>query len=464
MTESSRRPSALVVAYCFPPHAAIGTHRTLRLISHLASDGWHVRVLTVRPKDFLAGTPVDERLLDLIPAGVEVERTRAFRGLSRSWQVLSRFRPRRARPVGAVAGVGATSAPAAAARVGVKQLAEELAAMPDKEVGWLTPAVVRGLWRQRAGRPDVVFSSAPPWTTHLVAWLIASSFSCPWVADFRDPWVRSPWTRYRSRTASRIATWMERRVVERADAVLFTTTTARDAFATHYGPRLAPRFVTVFNGCDPGDMPASPLAATANARVTLLHAGTLYGGRDPMPLLRAIASLRRRRPDVVDGLAVRFLGSSGLPGVDLQGACAAMGIGDLVEFTARVARDESLAAIQSASVLLLLQPGTSMAIPGKLYEYFAAGRPILALCEPGEMADAINDNRLGLAVAATDELAIEEALLRLLTAPAGTWAPAPAHLFDGRLRAAEMAAVLERVCLQREAVASAHSMEPEGRS
>ena len=63
---SSRRPSALVVAYCFPPHAAIGTHQTLRLISHLASHGWHVRVLTVRPKDFLAGTPVDERLLERI--------------------------------------------------------------------------------------------------------------------------------------------------------------------------------------------------------------------------------------------------------------------------------------------------------------------------------------------------------------------------------------------------------------
>jgi len=453
-----------VVAYCFPPHAAIGTHRTLRLISHLASHDWDVRVLTVRPNDFLAGTPVDARLLDRVPAGVEVERTRAFRGLSRSWRVIDKLRPRpRPALVAAASPGGEAPAPSAPARVSLKQFAEEIAAMPDKEMGWLVPAVARGIWH-RSGRTDVVFSSAPPWTTHLVAWLIASSFSCPWVADFRDPWVRSPWTRYRSRTASKIATWMERRVVERADAVLFTTTTARDEFASHYGARLASRFVTVFNGCDPEDISMTAAAPAAAGTVTLLHAGTLYGGRNPMTLLRAVAALRRRRPDAVDRLRVRFLGSSGLPGVDLQGACAAMGIGDLVEFTPRVARDESLAAIKSASILLLLQPGTSMAIPGKLYEYLAAGRPILALCEKGEMADVLNGNRLGLAVGATDEPGIEEALLRLLTAPAGTWAAAPAHLYDGRLRAAEMAAVLERVCLQRAAVTAARSVETEGRS
>ena len=452
-----------MVAYCFPPHAAIGTHRTLRLISHLANHGWDVRVLTVRPTDFLAGTPADDRLLDDVPAGIEVERTRAFRGLSRSWRVISRFRPPRRPAVSAASAGNESPAPATPPRVSVKQFAEEIAAMPDKEIGWLVPAVVRGI-SHRSGRPDVVFSSAPPWTTHLAAWLIASSFSCPWVADFRDPWVRSPWTRYRSHTASRIATWMERRVVESADAVLFTTTTARDEFAAHYGAPLASRFVTVFNGCDPKDISTSAAGPAAAGTVTLLHAGTLYGGRNPMTLLRAVAALRRRRPDAVDRLRVRFLGSPGLPGVDLQGACTAMGIGDLVEFTPRVARDESLAAIKAASILLLLQPGTSMAIPGKLYEYLAAGRPILALCEPGEMADLLNDNRIGLAVAATDEAAIEEALLRLLTAPDGTWAAAPAHLYDGRLRAAEMAAVLERVRVQRAAVAAARSVETEGRS
>jgi hypothetical protein len=64
----SRRPlHALVVAYDFPPHAAIGTMRTLRLVQRLAEDGWDVKVLTSDPRSYKAGTPVDEGLLARVP-------------------------------------------------------------------------------------------------------------------------------------------------------------------------------------------------------------------------------------------------------------------------------------------------------------------------------------------------------------------------------------------------------------
>src|SRR5688572_15966421 len=103
----SRR--ALVVAYCFPPHAAIGTHRALRLVSHLASTGWQVDVLTADERTYLPGTPVDHRLLGKVPESVRVFKAGAFRG----WTALGRaIGPFKQRLRGRQAGNGASSAPA----------------------------------------------------------------------------------------------------------------------------------------------------------------------------------------------------------------------------------------------------------------------------------------------------------------------------------------------------------------
>jgi glycosyltransferase involved in cell wall biosynthesis len=443
----ARRRRALIVAYCFPPHAAIGTHRTLRLVSHLAQSGWAVDVLSAEPGAYLAGTPIDDQLLARVPVSVRVVRSGAFRGFTKVGRVLTWLRG--ARPAAASsmpsAPIGATPAPPreSAARA-LKTLLEDVCALPDKDVGWLAPAVVAGMRSFSSTPPDVVFSSAPPWTTHLAALALASHFKCRWVADFRDPWVRSPWARYRTATTTSLATRLERRVVQRADATVFTTQTARDEFARHYGPPLADRFYVVFNGCDPTEFGSAPVDRDLS-HFTLLHAGTLYGGRSPLPLLRAVASLVGRDEHLRTRLRVKFLGATGFGGQDLARLCSDLGLAGIVEFVPRVDRSLSLDEMRRASALLILQGGTSMAIPGKLYEYLAAGRPVLALCEEGEMAALIRSNRLGAAVSPSDEEQIEQALQTLLDAPPDAWAAAGESLFDGRLRAAELAGILCRV-------------------
>src|SRR2546427_12089765 len=94
---SSRTPGAmirrvLVVAYCFPPHAAVGTLRTLRLVTHLATDGWHVQVLTGTPASYPEGAPIDDELLDTVPASVDIVRAVAARGLTRLARAARPFR------------------------------------------------------------------------------------------------------------------------------------------------------------------------------------------------------------------------------------------------------------------------------------------------------------------------------------------------------------------------------------
>jgi len=444
MTAARRR--ALVVAYCFPPHAAIGTHRTLRLVAHLAASGWAVDVLTAKAEAYLPGTPTEPELLDRIPSGVRVIRSGAFRGFTRlgAWvQPLKRAR----------AGMGErrpapaprdSSRRSGATRAGLKTTLEELCAMPDKEIGWYAPAFAHAVLALSGRRPDVIFSSAPPWTTHVVAGSLASAYGCPWVADFRDPWVRSQWTRYRSPLATAIARRLEQRVVHQAKAVVFTTETARHEFASYYGAETARKFHVVFNGCEPMELQTAE--ARAGDEFVVLHAGSLYGGRNPLPLLNVIAHLRAKSPDAARRLRVRFLGSTSFPGLDLPGICRDLDIANVVEFLPRVARDASLQEIRRASALLILQAGTTMAIPGKLYEYIAAGRPVLALCEAGEMARFIRANRLGIVAHPADAADIERGLLALLARAADSWGPVDPSLFDGRLRAAELAGLMTAAC------------------
>jgi sugar transferase (PEP-CTERM/EpsH1 system associated) len=442
---------ALIVAYCFPPHAAIGTHRALRLVNHLVEAGWSVDVLTADPRVYLAGTPVDAQLLERVPSGVRVMRTGAFRGLTRLGRAVEPVKTLlRRRSSGGSAPAAAASAgagPDTSASPGLvrrlKATVEELCAMPDKDAGWIVPAIRRGLTLTGPERPDAIFSSGPPWSTHVVARALASRLGSRWVADFRDPWVRSPWTRYTSGPAVSIAARLERGVVTHADAVLFTTQSARDEFVSFYGEAYAHRFHAVMNGCDPGEFDAPGATPSAPERFVLLHAGTLYGGRSPLPMLEAVAALVKEDPQIAGRLRVRFLGSTSFPGLDLPRVCATLGLSAIVEFAARVERTESLREMQRASALLILQGGTSMAIPGKFYEYCAAGRPLLALCEESEMTALIRARELGMVVAPGDRQAIEQAIRALLGATPGTWNRAPQDVFDGRLRAAEMASVLE---------------------
>ena len=435
------RPRVLVVAYCFPPHAAIGTHRTLRLVSHLVDRGWQVDILTARPRAYLPSTPVDDSLLSRVPGDVRVVRSGALRGFTKLGRFLEPFKNRTR---GVQSAASTVSNPSDAKKLGIKVLLEELWAMPDKDVGWLTPALLRAVPAFATRRPDVIFSSAPPWTTHLVAGSLASLFRCPWVADFRDPWVRSPWTRYRTNAAVAIARRLESAVVRKAATVLFTTNAARHEFAEYYGPEAARKFQVVTNGCDPTELGA-PESVPSDGPFLLLHAGTLYGGRSPVPLLRALASLRRSSVSAAACLRLRFLGSTGFPGVDLPAMCRALGLQDVVEFLPRVDRVESLREMRRASALVILQGGTAMAIPGKLYEYLAAGRPLLALGEPGEMTQLVRAHRLGVTALPGDVTEIERALATLLAWSRRPFTPARPSLYDGRLRAAEMAAILERV-------------------
>ena len=447
MTE--RRYRALVVACNFPPDASVGTMRTLRLVRHLTTADWNVDVVTVSPDGFRSGTVVDAALRDRVPPGTHVMRAMPLRPFERLASLLKRAGATKSRrdphPDGAQPGAVKSTAPPTGLSRARKALSAALA-LPDRENSWLLPAIWQGCRGCRNAPPDVVYSSGPPFTAHLAGFALARLFRRPWVADFRDPWARAPWREDRFEFERRAWGVFERWVVRSAQAVVFVTDTNRRDFIRQY-PAEATRFFLVPNGCDSNDFAGlAPRPQRDSDRFVLLHAGSLYGARNPASLLRAVASASAKGS--IDGsrFTLRFIGRLGLQGVDLPGVARSLGLEPIVEFASHLPRRDCLQEMLDASALLIVQPVTTVSIPAKLYEYMAAGRPILALAEPGgETSELINRSRAGVAVLADDEAAIEEALVSIVQLARSGFAPVDPGTYDGEVRAAELRHILSAV-------------------
>jgi hypothetical protein len=126
----------------------------------------------------------------------------------------------------------------------------------------------------------------------------------------------------------------------------------------------------------------------------MLHAGEIYAGRDPLPLLDAMAELKKDASH--PGPAIRFevMGNVHLAGADLETEIARRNLGTDVQVRGQIPYKEALQEIAQSDLLVLLDsPGRTIGVPAKLYEYLGAGRPILALAEPnGDTAQILRDS------------------------------------------------------------------------
>jgi glycosyltransferase involved in cell wall biosynthesis len=435
--------SALIVAHTFAPSSLIGTMRTLRLVRRLHAQGWRVTVLTASPSTYTADTPVDPDLLQRVPPGVRLLQVPVVRGLTR---LTAAFRQRPSVTVAAPSSQGPVTA-RPKSRSLVRQaydVVDELTSIPDKEAGWIVPALAKGLWHLSRVGTDVIYSSAPPWTGQVVALGLARATGLPWVADFRDPWARAPWRETQPARIRRASAWLEPRVVARANAMLFATRNNREEYVRHYGDPLAAKSYVVTNGCDPEEFAHLPRSA-ASGRFVLMHAGTLYGARNPVALFRAIANAIRGGRIDRDAFRLRLIGQASSAMDDLPSAAASLGLADVVEFVPRLRRAEILREMAAASCLLALQPGTTVSVPGKLYEYLAIGRPILAIAEEGETADLVRASGLGKAVLPHDEAAIEDALVELMKESTREVSRPSPHLYDGNMAADYAITLIEQL-------------------
>jgi glycosyltransferase involved in cell wall biosynthesis len=422
----------LLIAFYFPPAGGGGVQRTLKFCRHLPEFGVDVDVLAPTDPKWFA---LDQPLMREIPASTTVHRT-PFLGPR------STFRADVLR--------GATGVRRAAVQA---RYAYERALVPDKAAPWAMTAIPAGVHIVRRRRIDAIMTTSPPASVHLIGAAVAAATNVPWVADLRDSWLDHPHRSYESRglRAKRsVVRRMARTVARRASAVVAVTEPiAAEMRALH--PGAAAKTHVIGHGVDLDDF--AGLDHVPDDRFTIVHTGAFFGRRSPRAFLTALCDLLQRRPDLRGRVRARFVGD--LRTTDREWAHT-LGIDDAWEETGFVPFREAVAAQRAADALLLLIPHNNgrgdTIVSGKVYEYLASRRPVLAAVPPnGAAAALVRAAGAGEVVDADDAAAQSRALEGLVDRRDSAGLPDVAlpddlrERLSRRARAAELADVLHEV-------------------
>lgn len=399
-----------MVAFHFPPQrGSSGIQRTLKFAQYLPAHGWQALVLSAHPRAY-----IDTGGSYTGPAEV----TRAF-------------------------------AVDSARHLAIRGRYLRLLALPDRWVGWCLGAIPAGLRIIRRARCQVIWSTYPIASAHLIGLALRRLTGLPWIADLRDPMIddaypTDPWMRS-------AAAWVERQTVRHCTRAVCTTPGAVRSYRQRY-PEIPPeRFRLIENGYDEEEFThAAPAPEPAGGPFVLLHSGIVYPSeRDPRPLFAALGRLRREGR--LSAVNFRLVLRAAVHETLLADLAREHGITDLIELAPALPYRAALAEMQAAGGLLVLQAANcNEQIPAKLYEYLRAGRPILALTDPaGDTAGLMRAAAIDTVAALDDADAIAQALPRFLDLAVSGRAPLATQAFvraqARAARTAQLAALLDEV-------------------
>jgi glycosyltransferase involved in cell wall biosynthesis len=407
----------LMVAYHFPPmNQSSGIQRTLRFAQYLPALCWEPAILTAHPRAYPS---VSQASMLEVPADLRVRRAFALD---------------------------------AAKHLSVRGSYPKWFALPDRWLTWWLGAVPAGLALIRKLKPDVLWSTHPVPTAHLIGYTLHRLTGVRWVADFRDPMAEpdEPDKKYQHRWLE----WIERKTLEHCDRAVFTTPGALRLYAERYPHIPVSRLTVIENGYDEsafaGAEKIAPPAGSRSAPLVLLHSGVVYpSARDPRAFFTALGALRKSGVISSQSLKV-VLRATGCDDY-LQDLISRCGIDDIVTLQPAVPYRMALAEMLAADGLLLLQASNcNYQVPAKLYEYFRARRPVLALTDPiGDTAVALRQAGIDTIVSLESSDDIAAALRRFIDLLRENRAPVASDLAvdaaSRRVRTIELAKVLDSV-------------------
>jgi glycosyltransferase involved in cell wall biosynthesis len=279
--------------------------------------------------------------------------------------------------------------------------------VPDPFLVSWAPFALGGAMRALRERPvDCVVTSSPNESTHLVGVLLKRRFGHAWIADLRDGWTFERFLPEFPTAGQRaLNRRLERLALRRADAVVAATRPIADDVRARYGIDAQ----HVPNAWDPDLDPTLPASEAGRGEVRLVHTGKLRGewGRDPAPLFAALRRLLDEEPELGDRVRLVVAGKLDVADARLMEDAR---LGDAVTHVGQLPRAEALRLQRSADTLILVTSPNSGEATGKLYEYLAAERPILALAADNEAARIVRETGTGVAVDPGDPDAILDAL------------------------------------------------------
>lgn len=395
----------LIITYYWPPSGGAGVQRWLKFVKYLCEFGWEPIVYTAENGEMPV---IDLSLEKDIPKNTTVLKTKiwepysvykAFIGKKQNEKINSSFLTESKKP-------GITE------KISVWIRGNFF--IPDARKFWIKPSVNYLTEYLKKNPVDVIISSGPPHSMHLIALGIKKNFSnVKWVADFRDPWTNIDFYKelMLSSSSDKKHKQLEKEVLKNADAVLSIGSGMNEEFKQILGNN-PEKFSVITNGYDEDDVFKGELEK--DEKFSIAHIGTLVKSRNPETLWKVLKLLVETNENFKKDLEIKLVGK-----VDyfVNERLKHYGLDSYVRKIDYLPHNEVIKEQQKTKVLLLLvnnTPNAKSILTGKIFEYLAANVPILAIGPTdGDLAAILNKTRSGLISDFNDETLLKENILKL---------------------------------------------------
>jgi len=375
--------NVLILTYYWPPTGGAGVHRWLKFVKYLRRFGWEPIVYTPEnPEPPL----LDPSLENDIPQGLTVLKTRI-------WEPYSLYKKFVGRPPDKGFQAGFLS------EQKVPKRKQDLSVwirgnffIPDARKYWIRPSVKYLSAYLKEVPVQVVITTGPPHSLHLIGLKLKQKLNIPWVADFRDPWTGIDfYSRLKlTRAADRKHHRLEQQVIMQADAVITVSHGMKIDFRKYRQNGIH----VITNGYDPEDIPSVPVEPAGDFLIT--HLGSVNADRNPHAFWKAVSESLQENEPFKKHLRIRFIGKTD---VTVRASILEHGLENYVELCPPVPHEQVFTLLKQSRLLFLpvnRTPNAASILTGKLYEYLAAGRPVLGIGpEDGEMARILEETGAG---------------------------------------------------------------------
>ena len=386
----------LIIAYYWPPAGGSGVQRWVKFSKYLPSQGWQPVVYTPLNPEI---TSVDETLLADIPVEAEVIKTKIVEPYSAYRMIMGSKQSTDMKTLMAGGKTGATGGEVNPinndGRLSLKKRVSLFIRgnffIPDPRVWWVGSSVKFLKKYLREHPVDVIVTTGPPHSMHLIGRRLAKETGLPWIPDFRDPWTKIFYYKHLHLTA-----WADRKhhrlelaVLDEATAVLTVT----PAVQADYQARTKTPVEMITNGFDTDDFAAEP---RRHEGFNVVHTGLFAAAGNPTVFWDLLANRCAGDEEFRRDLRIRL---SGKTDAEIFEAIRVRGLDANLVDNGYVDHEKAVEEQRSADMLLLplrQEPEYAMILPGKLFEYLAARKPVLGIGQPdGACAKVLEETAAG---------------------------------------------------------------------